>query len=76
MSNLVDKFLKIYIEKLKYFNYSKHTIRDYSHYFEKFLLGTSKYPQHLTSNDFENYLLNYKFSSVSQQNQLIYHYNH
>jgi len=71
MSNLVDKFLKIYIEKLKYFNYSKHTIRDYSHYFEKFLLRTSKYPQHLTSNDFENYLLNYKFSSVSQQNQII-----
>jgi len=71
MSNLADNFLMIYIEKLKYFNYSKHTIRDYSHYFEKFLIYVNKYPQHLTSNDFENYLLNYKFSSVSQQNQII-----
>jgi integrase/recombinase XerD len=71
MNNMFDNFLKIYIEKLKYFNYSKNTIRDYSHYFEKFLLEINKYPQHLTSKDFENYLLNYKFSSVSQQNQII-----
>jgi len=71
MSNLVDKFLKIYIEKLKYFNYSKHTVRDYSHYFEKFLIDRNKYPQHLTSKDFEEYLLNYSYSSLSQQNQII-----
>lgn len=71
MNNSRDKFLKIYIEKLKYFNYSEHTVRDYSHYFEKFMIAIDKYPQHLTSEDFENYLLNYSFSSISQQNQII-----
>lgn len=71
MNNSKDKFLNIYTEKLKYFNYSKHTVRDYSHYFEKFILCVDKYPQHLTSEDFENYLLSYSFSSVSQQNQII-----
>lgn len=71
MNKISDKFLKIYIEKLKYFNYSAHTIRDYSHYFEKFLTNVNKYPAHLTAKDFENYLLNYSFSSVSQQNQII-----
>jgi hypothetical protein len=37
MNNMFDKFLKIYIEKLKYFNYFKNTFRDYSHYFEKLI---------------------------------------
>lgn len=71
MNNLYCKFLKIYIEKLKYFNYSKRTVKIYSHYFEKFLKEVNKYPQHVTSKDFENYLLNFNFSSVSQQNQII-----
>lgn len=71
MSNLSNNILKIYVEKLKYFNYSDHTIRDYSHYFKKFIDHVGKYPQHLTAKDFENYLLSYPFSSVSQQNQVI-----
>lgn len=71
MKKLSDKFLKIYVEKLKYFNYSEHTVRDYSHYFGKFIETIGKYPQHLTAKDFETYLLNYSFSSVSQQNQVI-----
>jgi integrase/recombinase XerD len=71
MNILQDKFLKIYIEKLKYFHYSKRTVEIYSHYFEKFLVDVNKYPQHFTSRDFENYLLSYNFSSISQQNQII-----
>jgi site-specific recombinase XerD len=71
MNNLYNKFFKIYIERLKYFNYSENTIRDYSHYFEKFLIFVNKYPQHITSKDFSDYLFNYKFSSISQQNQII-----
>ena len=71
MNSLHIKFLKIYIEKLKYFNYSDRTIEIYSHYFEKFLININKYPQHITSKDFENYLFNYQFSSISQQNQII-----
>lgn len=68
---LYNKFLNIYVEKLKYFNYSNNTIRDYSHYFQKFLICINKYPQHITSDDFNNYLLNYNFLSISQQNQII-----
>jgi site-specific recombinase XerD len=30
-----------------------------------------KYPQHLVSNDFQNYLNKYHFTSISQQNQII-----
>lgn len=66
-----EKSLIDYADKLKYFNYSKNTIRDYSHYFEKFLIEVNKYPIHLTSNDYSNYLLNYVFSSISQQNSII-----
>ena len=43
----------------------------YSHYTTKFLTQIDKYPQHLLSSDFENYLLNYKYTSISQQNQII-----
>lgn len=68
---MYTKFLKIYIEKLRYFNYSDRTVSMYSNYFEKFLIDINKYPQHLTSKDFEDYLLGFKFSSVSQQNQVI-----
>lgn len=56
---------------LKYFNYSDRTIEIYSHYLHKFLIHVNKYPQHLTSNDFSNYLTNYSFTSISQQNQII-----
>lgn len=59
------------INKLVYLNYSKRTIELYSHYLNKFLEKIGKYPQHLTSNDFQGYLNNYKFSSTSQQNQII-----
>ena len=57
--------------KLKYFNYSERTIEIYSHYVLKFLQKVNKYPQHLSSQDFEIYLLNYLFTSTSQQNQII-----
>ena len=57
--------------KLRYFNYSERTAEGYSHYLVKFLEHTNKYPQHLTSNDFQEYLNNYKFTSISQQNQII-----
>lgn len=71
MNYLYNKFLKIYVEKLKYFQYSDNTIRGYSHYFEKFLIDVDKHPQHITSSDFSDYLLNYNFTSISQQNQII-----
>ena len=68
---MYDEILKIYIRSLNYLNYSKNTIGVYSHYVVKFLESTNKYPQHLVSFDFNEYLMNYKYSSLSQQNQII-----
>lgn len=66
-----EEILRIYVQKLKYFNYCNRTIEIYVHYVGKFLKSTDKYYQHLVSSDFQNYLNNYKFSSISQQNQII-----
>jgi site-specific recombinase XerD len=66
-----DSVLEDYVKKLKYLNYSERTIDIYSHYINKFLVTINKYPQHLSSTDFEQYLLNYNYSSISQQNQII-----
>lgn len=66
-----DDFLKIYIQKLKYFNYCDRTVEVYSHYTRKFLQTVDKYAQHLVSSDFQNYLDGFHFTSVSQQNQVI-----
>lgn len=69
--NKHEKFLKIYTQKLKYLNYSKKTIDIYSHYLYEFIKSVNKYSQHLVSSDFQNYLNNFNFSSISQQNQII-----
>jgi site-specific recombinase XerD len=66
-----NDIIQQYSNKIKYFHYSERTNEMYSHYTLKFLEKINKYPQHLTSKDFELYLLNYKFTSVSQQNQII-----
>jgi site-specific recombinase XerD len=71
MNSKHDEILKICEQKLKYFNYSPRTVEMYCHYIEKFLIHTNKYPQHLVSSDFQNYLNLYPFSSISQQNQII-----
>jgi hypothetical protein len=61
-----DEILKIYNQKLKYFHYADKTIEIYIHYTRKFLEKTDKYYQHLVSSDFQSYLNNYQFSSISQ----------
>ena len=66
-----EKTLRIVIEKLKYFNYSERTIETYSCYCKKFLYSVDKYSQHLIGEDFQNYLNEFKFTSASQQNQII-----
>lgn len=68
---MFNKIIQEYRNKIRYFNYSNRTEEIYVHYFEKFLITINKYSQHLTSKDFEDYLLNYNFSSISQQNQII-----
>jgi site-specific recombinase XerD len=63
--------LKICEQKLNYVNYSNKTTKIYLFYIAQFLDSQSKSSLHLNSNDFQNYLNNYNFTSVSQQNQVI-----
>jgi len=65
-------YYEICKQKLKYLNYSENTSRIYLFYISVFLDETSNiYPSRLTSYDFQNYLDNCSFSSISQQNQII-----
>jgi integrase/recombinase XerD len=57
--------------KLQYLNYSPKTQSTYLHYIEQFLNSTKIPPTRLTSQDFQSYLDNFNFTSVSQQNQVI-----
>ena len=57
--------------KLKYLNYSPRTADTYLHYISKFLDSYKGSPSRLTATDFQNYLNDFKFTSISQQNQVI-----
>lgn len=63
------------LEKLKNYlsfkNYSKNTIEIYLHYAEKFLSEFDKDLYHISQKEAEKFLLNKKFTSISQQNQYI-----
>lgn len=67
-----QKIIKICEEKFIYLNYSPKTKENYLSHIKRFLesLG-EKQITHCNSSDFQNYLDSYKFSSVSQQNQVI-----
>ncbi|MDA3867745.1 MAG: tyrosine-type recombinase/integrase [Salinivirgaceae bacterium] len=51
--------------------YAKNTISIYLHYVAEFIDYHDKTPTDLTKRDLVNYLMNYKYSSISQQNQVI-----
>jgi site-specific recombinase XerD len=63
--------LKICEQKLNYLNYSKLTTKCYLGYISEFLRKQEKSASHLNSKDFQDYLAEYNFTSVSQQNQVI-----
>jgi site-specific recombinase XerD len=67
-----QKIINICEEKFIYLNYSPRTRDNYMSYIKSFLesLG-DKQIIHCNSNDFQSYLDSYKFTSVSQQNQVI-----
>lgn len=65
------KIVEIYIKNLTNKNYSERTIETYVCYLEKFLKEINKNPYHISTKDIEHYLLNKKYSSISQQNQII-----
>ena len=64
-------YYEISKQKLKYLNYSEKTINVYLFYINQFLKYNHTAPTRLTSSDFQLYLDNYVFTSVSQQNQVI-----
>lgn len=65
------KIVKKYIEILTYYNYSEKTIDTYSCYLEKCLSELNINPYHITTKVIEEYLISKKYSSISQQNQII-----
>jgi integrase/recombinase XerD len=68
---LNQKFINICNQKLIFLNYSENTICIYVHYIKEFVETLKKQIIHLNSNDFQKYIDEYQFTSVSQQNQVI-----
>jgi len=66
-----EKIYKICQQKLYYLNYSERTSSIYLHYIKEFLNSLNENIQRVNSNNFQDYLDNYNFTSVSQQNQVI-----
>jgi site-specific recombinase XerD len=69
---LNDKIVKICVQKFTYLKYSNRTRDIYLHYIKEFIryCGESRVT-HINSKEFQSYLDNYKFTSISQQNQVI-----
>jgi integrase/recombinase XerD len=64
-------YYEICKQKLKYLNYSNNTIDNYLSHIRKFMNTIDISYSRLSSKDFQSYLNNYKFTSISQQNQII-----
>ena len=64
-------YYEICNQKLNYLNYSSKTKTTYLYYIQEFLNSQTIPPSRLTSQDFQSYLDNYNFSSISKQNQVI-----
>ena len=58
-------------QKLNYLNYSDNTVNIYLYYINEFLQKQTKSTLHLNASDFQTYLDNYTFTSLSKQNQII-----
>jgi len=65
------EILKICEQKLNYLNYSPKTSSLYLGYIDAFINAQTKSYHHLNAKDFQTYLNDYKFTSISQQNQII-----
>jgi len=58
-------------KKLYYLNYADSTIKMYMHYIDEFLSKQDQNMQRINSKDFQVYLDDYNFTSISKQNQVI-----
>jgi site-specific recombinase XerD len=69
---LNGKIVKICEQKFTYLNYSTKTKDIYLYYIKQFVEWCGgKRVTHLSSKEFQTYLNGYKFTSISQQNQII-----
>lgn len=67
-----SNFLNTLIKKLRYKNYAERTIEIYTGYILEFLNASkTNDPYQVSTTQIESYLLNYTYTSVSQQNQVI-----
>lgn len=64
-------YYEISKSKLKYMNYAPSTRSIYLHYIDQFLQQIDKPPSRLDTSDFQKYLDQYTFTSISQHNQVI-----
>lgn len=66
------EILKIFENKLRLKNYSVRTIDTYCSYVKRFLIDLKiTDPYQLRTSQMVNYLENYKYCSIEQQNQII-----
>jgi site-specific recombinase XerD len=56
--------------KLKLKNYSNNTVNIYMHYIKEFVFSVKKSPSLVMPRDIEKYIESYRYSSISQQNQI------
>jgi integrase/recombinase XerD len=72
IKTLNQKIIKICEQKFIYLNYSPRTKDNYLCHIKEFIKSLGeKQIVHCNSKDFQSYLDNYQFTSVSQQNQVI-----
>lgn len=56
---------------LRFKNYSENSIRIYLYYNKEFLLSFNKDIYHINKKETIEYIINYNYTSISQQNQII-----
>jgi len=71
MNTFEQSTLKKFENILRQRNYSERTIQIYSFYVLKYYKSINKETYQLTTRDLVNYLYNFNYSSISQQNQVI-----
>lgn len=62
--------LEKYRKYLKLKRYSENSIRSYCFYVNQFIMAFNKPALHITSKDTQSYIWDYKYTSVSNQNQV------
>lgn len=71
MNNKAKSTLELFEKKLRFRNYSENTIKTYKHYTKEFLTSYDCDAYHIPAYEAKKYLEDYKYTSVSKQNQVI-----